>query len=171
MNLARRFDSPQSKDIQRVLITLSVESMQQNLRSYPNISKLSMLMSSPCGRDLFGECRERGHHKPNPLGSHAVHQAVTKKPQRPPAAVRLRVHRDLGLEKLLDHLRVALLRRIVQRGQASVRSPGGAPDAPSHKMIEIDRNCASGDLSLKAWYQVVGVHVRVSGPFSYSLHV
>ena len=29
-----------------------------------------------------------------------------------------------------------VVRRMVQRGLASVRSPEGAPDAPSHKMIE-----------------------------------
>ena len=77
------------------------------------------------------------HHKPNPLGSHAVHQAATEKRQGPRAAVRLRrVHRGLGLEKQLDHLRVAAARRPVKRGRTSVWTPEGAPDAPSHKMIE-----------------------------------
>ena len=77
----------------------------------------------------------------NPLGSHAVRQAVTEKPQGPRAVVRLCVHRGLGLEKQLDHLRVAVSRRKVQRCPTSIRSPSsgrssGSPDAPSHKMIE-----------------------------------
>ena len=77
----------------------------------------------------------------NPLGSHAVRQAVTEKPQGPRAVVRLCVHRGLGLEKQLDHLRVAVSHRKVQRCPTSIRSPSsgrssGSPDAPSHKMIE-----------------------------------
>ena len=82
-----------------------------------------------------------------------------KKPQRPRAVLLLHVHRGLGLEKQLDHLRVAIFRRTVQRGPASVRSPScgrssGNPDVPSHKMTP------------KAWHEVVRVDVCVSRPFS-----
>ena len=74
----------------------------------------------------------------NPLGSHEVRQAVTETTAGAPAVVLLHVHRGIGLEKLLDHLRVAVSRRIVQRGPASVPSPScgrsGNQDVPSHKM-------------------------------------
>ena len=74
-----------------------------------------------------------------PLGSHAVTQFTRRSPkktQRPRAVFLLRVHRGLGLEKQLDHLRAAVSGRPVQRGRTSVWTPEGAPDAPSHKMIE-----------------------------------
>ena len=96
-----------------------------------------------------------------------------KKSQRPRAVVRrLRVHRGLGLEKQLDHLRVAVSRRRVQRGQTSVRSPfcgrsSGNPGAPSRKMMET----VHPGICPAKWYQVVGVDVCVSRPFSYSLLV
>ena len=133
------------------------------------------LWAAHAAETLFAECGERGHHKLKPAGiERSSPGGHRKKTQRAPAVVRrLRIHRGLGLEKQLDHLRTALARRFVQWGPTSVRSPfcgrsSGNPGAPSRKMME---TVHAGGLSCKTWYQVVGVHVCVSRPFSYSLLV
>ena len=87
MNLARRFDSPQSREMPWVLIAFYFESIELVLRSYPNKSKLYQIM------DAYGQPMRQKHWlnaekevitNRNPLGSHAVHQAVTeKKPEAP----------------------------------------------------------------------------------------
>ena len=121
------------------------------------------LWAAHAAETLFAECGERGHHKLKPAGiERSSPGGHRKKTQRPRAVVLLRIHRALGLDN-----------RRVQRGQTSVRSPfcgrsSGNPGAPSRKMME---TAHPGGLSCKTWYQVVGVHVCVSRPFSYSLLV
>ena len=88
----------------------------------------------------------------NPLRSHIVRQTVTETTAGAPAVVLLHVHRGLGLEKLLDHLRAAAARRRVQRGPASVRSLScgrsrGSPDAIQNLMNVFKFHLLNGSLS------------------------
>ena len=81
----------------------------------------------------------RKESQPKPVG---IKQSSPDghRPQRPRAIVLLQVHLGLGLEKQLDHLRVAVACRWVQRGPASVRSPAcGCASTPTklgNKLLE-----------------------------------
>ena len=69
------------------------------------------------------------------------------RPQRLRAIFPLHVHLRLGLQKQLDHLRVAFDCRCVQRGPASVQSP------PCGRMAAVRMHhikCASGHLPLQS---------------------
>ena len=120
MNLARKFDSRQSREKPWVLLALYLETMEQNLRSYPNYKCSSAAVwQRLCSLNVDNEFITNR----TPWDLTQFTRRSPKKRQRPRAeGVLLHVHRGLGLEKQLDHLRVATARRFVERGLASVRS-------------------------------------------------
>ena len=95
----------------------------------------SLASGSPYGRDIYFSLKWRKESQPKPVGIERS-SPDGHRPQRPRAIVLLQVHLGLGLEKQLDHLRVAVACRWVQRGPASVRSPACG--------------CASGHLPLQS---------------------
>ena len=121
MNIAKRFDLAHSREMQWALIALCLDSMQQISRNYPNCK---CLWAAVRHRHFSLKWRKSSSQTETRWDRTQFTKRSPKKLQRPRAIVRLRVHRGLGLEKQLDHLRAAASRRrIVQRGPASVRSP------------------------------------------------
>ena len=144
MNIASRFDSPQSREMPHGSYLQPRSTWKVSNKIYGAIQLIpnyTCLRATVRQRLISLNVEKEVITNRTPWDLTQFTRRSLKKTQRPRAGVRRRGPRGRGLEKQLDHLRAAAYRRPVQRGQASVRSPScgrssGNPDVPTPKMIE-----------------------------------